>query len=136
MQTDTTNVLIVDDDLIIQLLHKRLLQKDGLHPNPLVCNNGVAALDTIDEHCSQPNTCVLLLDINMPVMNGWELLDELNLRNIPLGRIYVIMVTSSVDPLDRLKATEYQHIIGFLEKPLTTQSIHTIRNIPQIKLLL
>jgi CheY-like chemotaxis protein len=129
---------IIDDDDLYKLLLKKSVKNLGNNVEILTYSNGEEAFIELSKLKNSPDLLpdLILLDINMPVMNGWELLDELNLRNIPLGRIYVIMVTSSVDPLDRLKATEYQHIIGFLEKPLTTQSIHTIRNIPQIKLLL
>ncbi len=118
------------------MLHKRLVQKEGLHPSPQSCDNGESALKLMGNTCTVDSKCILLLDINMPVMNGWELLDKLHEHDDTSRKIVVVMVTSSVDPVDRIKAQKYQNVVGFVEKPLSPLIIKKIKEIPQVAELL
>lgn len=132
LEASNIQVLIVDDDLIIQLLHKRLVQKEGLHVSPEACDNGESALKLMDSKCTEDAICVVLLDINMPVMNGWEFLEKIHQNEEFSRKIIVVMVTSSVDPVDKIKAQNYQNVVGFVEKPLNPSSIKQIKEIPQV----
>src|SRR5664279_5216024 len=101
-------VLIVDDDNIIVMVHRKMILKSNFHANPLSFHNGKEALDYIlDNHESNKTYCILL-DINMPLMNGWEFLDAINLHKIK-GRILVFMATSSVNNFDKEQAKKYQN---------------------------
>lgn len=109
-------VLIVDDDPMMLFLHRNLISKSGICQNPLTFLNGEEALEYLME---QPlgNSCyTILLDINMPVMNGWQLLEEL--REQPIAEVIdVAIVTSSIDKRDREKASEYSLVTSYLTKP-------------------
>jgi CheY-like chemotaxis protein len=67
------------------------------------------------------------LDINMPVMDGWEFLDEFNLLpKDALKECSVIMHTSSIDPRDIERAKTYSVVIDYITKPLTIQAMSKI----------
>lgn len=111
-------VLVVDDDEIILILHKTRVKKMGLHPNPISKTNGLEALNYILSNNFSDTHFLVLLDINMPLMNGWEFLNELE-KNTMLCRISVAIVTSSIDDADKEMADQYPRVIDFIEKPLS-----------------
>jgi CheY-like chemotaxis protein len=82
----------------------------------LFFENPFLALEWMEENQAD----LLLLDVNMPEMSGWEFLDELANKGI---RINVKMLTSSMDPDDIQKSNEYHQISGFLVKPLQADVI-------------
>lgn len=66
---------------------------------------------------------MIFLDINMPVMNGWEFLDAY-LEKFQERKDKIVILSSSIDFQDRQKSMEYEVVLGFLEKPLTMDKIH------------
>jgi len=124
-------VLVVDDDDVIVLLHNILVEENGLCADPLGFENGKDALDYLNEQSDDDLTHLILLDINMPVMNGWQLLEEI--QELPYAdRVFVIMVTSSVDIEDIEKSKRFPQVVDYLEKPLEDKSFRRIRRIPQL----
>lgn len=123
------NLIIVDDDEIILMLLKRIVQKSGFHDDPHFFNSAEKALSCISE-MEETNPILVFLDINMPVMDGWELLDILHLGNIKT-EISVIMVTSSIDLSDKVKAFTYPKVIDFVAKPFDIEVLQKIElNLP------
>lgn len=112
-------VLIIDDDPGVLFLHELMVVESGLDDEPRLFSMAMDALDFIrSKACS--NQCYLLfLDINMPKMNGWDLLEQL--IHIPAAeKIKVVMVTSSLSFSDREKARFYDKlVIDFWEKPIS-----------------
>lgn len=107
--------LIVDDDELCLFMHKTILEMERFHDAPVVLNSGEKALNFINQSAGI-NPIILFLDINMPVMNGWDLLDTIEKEGID-KEVYVVIVTSSVDVKDREKAFSYRRVIDFVEKP-------------------
>lgn len=116
-------ILLVDDDSMICMVHRLLLQSAGVDAKPVSRGNGLQALRHLDKESRSPNKRFLIfLDINMPVMDGWKFLDELQQREYK-DRVDIVMVTSSVNMMDRKKAESYPQIIDYVEKPLEFESI-------------
>ena len=109
-------VIIVDDDPMMLFLHKNLISKSGICLEPQTFLNGEEALEYLMGQPLGNSYYTILLDINMPVMNGWQLLEEL--KDQPIAEVIdVAIVSSSVDKRDREKAFEYAMVATYLTKP-------------------
>ena len=108
-------VLIVDDDPMMLFLHKNLIVKSGICLEPLSFLNGEEVLHFL--MAEPPGSCyAMLLDINMPVMNGWQLLEAL--KELPIAELVdVAIISSSIYRKDREKAMEYDLVSCYLTKP-------------------
>ncbi|MCK0146150.1 response regulator [Arenibacter sp. F26102] len=115
---------IIDDDPIFVFGSKVLLKNNGFASNIIVFQNGKEALDMIvtmlesDEGLPE----VIFLDLNMPIMDGWEFLDEFSkLSNVQNIKVYIL--SSSIDSRDIEKAKQYGIVNDFIAKPLTDSKI-------------
>lgn len=115
-----TDIVIIDDDAVVLFLHKILVQKSPL-PSPLHCfDNGTEAYSFLSKRKSK-NPILVLLDINMPEMSGWDFLDRINNEGYDQN-VWVVMVTSSINSSDRKRADKYPQVIDYLEKPLSREA--------------
>lgn len=112
-------VLIVDDDRVILFLHQIIIKDSGFSNAPVTFENGKDALTYLKEQLPDQKI-IIFLDLNMPVMDGWELLDALNQPEY-LNYISVVLVTSSIDPKDRDKAKKYPMVKQYIEKPMSIE---------------
>ena len=121
-------LLNIDDDELILFIHETLIQQTEFSDNYVYFTGAKDGLAYLDK-CNDPDTrYLILLDINMPEMNGWELLDILELRPYA-SQIRVILVSSSENESDRLKAKKYKLVYSFLSKPLKTEHFDIIKEI-------
>lgn len=117
------SIYIVDDDPITVFGIRKMLRPVTNCDDIQGFENGQTAMDDLKnrlEHGVQiPD--VIFLDINMPIMDGWNFLDEFVTLDIP-KKIIINMITSSIDPSDYQKWTEFkdkcQHHLNFKNKPL------------------
>lgn len=118
-------IWIVDDDQVITYITQRLLH----NADPSLKVSGYLSAKMALEKLRLDNDCpdILLLDINMPGISGWEFLDELN----KLGRfVNVYMYSSSIDPEDVKRARAYPMVREFLSKPLDMKTINHLLDMP------
>jgi PAS domain S-box-containing protein len=115
-------IWFIDDDVINNLLNERLLKK---HFPAIVCKTFSDAEKAFDELNSNSEKLpdAIFLDINMPVMNGWDFLDNMHSKNLSL---IVYMLTSSIDPKDQEKAMAYSAVKDFISKPLKEERLRNI----------
>jgi CheY-like chemotaxis protein len=117
-------VVIVDDDPMISLMHRTVIKKGELSSDIKNFTNGKEALDFLVSQ-QEGYSYLLLLDLNMPVMNGWEFLDELN--KLDLGKnVLVAIVSSTVDKSSVVRATDYPQVVDFLSKPFTKNNLNDL----------
>lgn len=121
---------IIDDDPIFVYGTKRIMKEVQFSNAVDVYHNGQDALEKLNETLLLKEAIpdIILLDLNMPIMNGWEFLDQfmalLKTRAMEQTQIYV--VSSSVDPRDLEKVREYQVVKGYISKPITPNDLETI----------
>lgn len=126
----TISVLLVDDDEINNFISIKLIKKAILSTDITACLNGKFAIDqlvAIQQKNPHDLPDYILLDINMPIMNGWEFLDEYKRLNIdPLKKTKIYIISSSVFSNDISKAKSYPLVQDFISKPLNVERIKEI----------
>jgi CheY-like chemotaxis protein len=127
------SIVIVDDDSMILMLHEHVLRKANLlnGKSALSAFDGQEALQVLEQNAHPDTTFLVLLDLNMPVMDGWEFLDALEESNIS-SDVFVSIVTSSLDYTDKHKAEEYRKILSYIEKPLSLKSLEELKSMTQL----
>lgn len=127
INTKTVSVLLVDDDEINNFISIKLIKKALTNTDIMACLNGRYAIDQLVEiQRKDPSQLpdYILLDINMPIMNGWEFLDEYKRINLdPLGKSKIFIISSSVFSNDINKARSYPLVKDFISKPLNVDKI-------------
>ena len=123
--TPTKPFVLIDDDEIFNFLHQAVIRQVAADASIQVFQSSKAALEAI--HAAPFNDCIFLIDIRMPEINGFELLDAF--QKLPphhFSNSQVYFVTSSLDDRDREKGLSYPLITGYLEKPISISKIKEI----------
>lgn len=119
------NILLVDDDKIFNFLNEKTIQSLGLANEISFASNGQQALELLELYktgeMNMPD--IIFLDLDMPIMNGYEFLEEFAKIDIPnKAAITIVILTSSADPRD-LERTKEMGIKYYYNKPLTREEI-------------
>lgn len=118
-----SSIFIVDDDPITVFGIKKVLKPVAICDDIQIFQNGKEAFDALKERTEKAQCIpdVIFLDINMPIMDGWDFLEELMGLEIK-EHIIINMITSSIDPLDYQKWNEFKdkcpHTLNFKNKPI------------------
>ncbi|WNM20306.1 response regulator [Flavobacterium capsici] len=124
-------VLCVDDDLITLMLCKKVIERVNYTKEIETAKNGEEAINYFKEiknnNTNPPE--LVLLDLNMPIMNGWELLDSyLDLEfNLLYPETKFIVLSSTIDPSDVEKSKSYPMVIDFISKPITKEILNQLK---------
>lgn len=129
MKTKLNCILLVDDDDATNYIHKRAIMALDCTQEIITKSNGQEALDflksTVNGKYPQPE--LIFLDINMPLMDGWEFLENYGqLDASQKSEIVIVMLTTSLNPDDHNKAMQISSISDFKPKPLTTKMLQDI----------
>lgn len=130
-------LLLVEDDPITQMLERIILSNAGFCNETVSLDNGNAAVECLEAIVIQGNLDLpelIFLDLNMPIMDGWDFLklfEEKYALLFPNTR--VIILSSTVNPLDWEKSKEHQVVIGFEKKPLSVESLERLKQSEALK---
>ena len=121
-------ILLIDDDPIANFLTERLLTKLDASDKIMTAQNGIQALEIIEQECLEGHSCpdLILLDINMPVMSGIEFLRLFNKSNFKESdKTDIVVLSTSTHHKDREEISSFgvHHI---LQKPLTESKLQDI----------
>lgn len=118
--------ILIDDDPIINLVHKKVIIKNDLEAEVTDFISGKKALDYLKNN-NDTEKNIILLDINMPEMNGFEFLDALlKHKNINCDQFVIFILTSSLNIKDKERANKYPILKGYLEKPLNIANLQKL----------
>ena len=129
-------ILCVDDDPITLMLCKMVIAKSSFASEIITAQNGEEALNYFDdlklnnlgaEIKKYPS--LVFLDLNMPVMDGWEFLDHFSKEEYTSAfkKTKVIVLSSTIDPNDIEKSKTYPMVLDFLSKPITKEIVENLK---------
>jgi len=127
MSTDSLNtfydeIILIDDDRVHNMITKKVLKKfvDIAAVKIIPFENPNEGLNyLLNQNPRHPLKMLVFLDINMPVLTGWDILDRLIVLDEKVKEnMQLYMLTSSIDPADEARAASYPLVKGFLSKPL------------------
>lgn len=121
--------LLIDDEEVFNFIHTQVIQL--IEPNAQIkeIRSSTSALEFIRTSNGQSEEFpdVIFVDINMPEMNGFELLEELQkLSSTFVTKPHIYMVTSSLFESDRKRAETYSILSGFMEKPISATEVQKV----------
>lgn len=123
------NILIIDDDDVFIFLSKKLFSRYADGCNVFTCCNGKEGIDFIHNNIrtKTPLPETIFLDINMPVFNGWDFLEEfILLPQEQISKSNIFILTSSIREDDKDKSQNYFIVKEFISKPLTPEIVRKI----------
>lgn len=135
MEKKLNCVLLIDDDFATNFINKKIVQKSNIAEHIQVALNGKEAIDYLcskGEFESQqeinPQPDLIFLDINMPVMDGWEFIKKYKnlISEERKKKISIIMLTSSFNPADKAKADTIKEIADYRQKTLSGTMLEEI----------
>lgn len=120
------SIFIVDDDLVYHFIMKKLFAKTDLNVTTSYFFNGLQAIEEIKNNKIIPD--LILLDINMPICDGWQFLEEFRTIKESLTKnVMVYLVSSSSDIADTNKCEEFKNEVQkYLNKPMTYDNFKSI----------
>jgi CheY-like chemotaxis protein len=121
------SILLIDDDKNDNFYHEREILKAKPDLTVITKTSGMEALDYLNGPAAKPE--LVFLDINMPIWDGWAFLLEFSRLDKKLQEAIMIMVlTSSRNPTDELRAKAWGFVSGFIIKPLSKEIMLDILN--------
>ncbi len=129
-------ILCVDDDPITLMLCKMVISRSAFANQIVTTQNGEEALHYFDDlKMNNLSTTIseypklIFLDLNMPVMGGWEFLDHFSREDyrVSFAECKVIVLSSTIDPDDIMKAKTYPMVLDFLSKPISKEMLEELK---------
>ena len=123
------SVLLIDDDMSVNFINQRILQLSNMVENIVVHQSATEGLDYLSELIDEDDVIpdVIFLDLNMPVMDGWQFLEcYIDLPSIIVDKTKIFILSTSRNPDDRTKASSISVVADYITKPLSVAKIETI----------
>ncbi len=120
-------IVLIDDDATTNYLNKLIIEKSELVDEVLTFNSAQEALNFFDAAEDPEDEMLVLLDINMPIMNGWQFLDKYeSIKKSTSNKI--VILTSSINPVDKRLAEGKKDILDYKSKPLSVDMLNDLVN--------
>lgn len=120
-------IYIIDDDALVRFIVEKMMSKVDDTLTFIHCENGKVGLEKLFEHQGDFSECIVILDLNMPVLDGWGVLNEI--QSTPLTdyqSVALYILSSSTDKADVEKAKQYSIVKKYYDKPLSNVDITEI----------
>ena len=118
---------LIDDDPIFRFVFNHIMQSSDTEREFVAYENGQLAFDDLVQRIrTQEAPDVILLDINMPVLNGWGFLENLKQLDHDTSQIKVYLISSSVAQIDQDRSKHYPALNGYINKPINAEQINAL----------
>ena len=124
MNQKVKRAILIDDDQATNVYHKIIVEKTDVFEEYHIFDCALTALEFLKQLEKGPE--LILLDINMPKMNGWEFLEAYEQLDQTSELPKVIILTTSLGTFDKNKAESNEMVSGFRQKPLTSEMLREI----------
>jgi CheY-like chemotaxis protein len=120
---------VVEDDRITAIITEVIVKKELHYQSVQTFGNGQLAFDHLKAVVQTGDNIpdLILLDLNMPQMDGWEFLDAFDTLPLAQEDVRVFILTSSIQPEDVEKATHYKAVRGYFSKPLGKENVQRMQ---------
>ncbi len=125
----TRKIWVIDDDVIYKTIMKKIILQSEIFNSTITFSNGKEAIDTLKAAIKNKEVLpdIILLDIEMPVMDGWSFMDEMkNIKPTLPTEIMIYISSSSIAIEDKLKAKNNPDILGYMSKPISLNDLKLI----------
>ena len=122
-------ICIIDDDDVYQFTITKAIKKNSIVKKILVFSDGKEGIDFLIDNIANVEDIpdIIFLDINMPIMDGWQFLEEYVKLKPRVGKkVTIYMISSSVDPVDVTRAKAMSEISDYLIKPIKSEQVSEI----------
>ena len=122
-------ICIIDDDDVYQYTITKAIQKNSIVKKILVFSDGKEGIDFLIDNIANVEDIpdIIFLDINMPIMDGWQFLEQYVKLKPRVGKkVTIYMISSSVDPVDVERAKAISEISDYLIKPIKSEQVKEI----------
>jgi len=117
--------LLIDDNYIDNFVTRKILESGNFAEDIIVKQSPHDAINALRDGSIQPD--VIFLDIRMPLMSGFEFLEEFEkIEMVNKSSVKIFMLSSSLDPTDMRKSTDSKYIAQFVHKPLTQETLEEL----------
>lgn len=132
------NVLLIDDNDTDNFIHRTVLELNSFSEQIVIKNSGRSALEYLSDNQTQTEHLpeIIFLDLNMPVVNGFAFLHEF--ENFPIAlknKCKIIVLSSSENAKDKERVSNVPHVMHYVTKPLSEDSLEEIRSLLQLNKL-
>ena len=118
--------LMIDDNPIEHLLMQAMFDKFLIFPDTIHNEDALASMDFFRQNCNVEDELpdVVFLDLNMPGFSGWDFLKKFRKVNAQIKKpVDIYILTTSINPTDKLRAECYSFVKGFISKPITPDAL-------------
>ncbi len=117
--------LLIDDNYIDNFVTRKILEGGNFAEKIIVVRSATEAIVELRSGSVKPD--VIFLDVRMPMMGGFEFLEEYDkIANLDKDGVKIFMLSSSLDPLDLRKSVDNKYITQFIHKPLTQKALEEL----------
>ncbi|GAB3923168.1 response regulator [Mucilaginibacter myungsuensis] len=116
--------LLIDDNYIDNFVTRRILESGNFAEEIIVRQSPAEAIESLRDGSVKPD--VIFLDIRMPMMSGFEFLQEYDKLDEDVKRAKLFMLSSSLDPTDLKRSSENKYVTQFIHKPLTHKMLEEL----------
>ncbi len=125
--------MLIDDESIDNFVNEKIIKAYAFAKNVLIHTSAKSGLEFLNNLAvmGYPASLIpdfIFLDLNMPMIDGFQFLDLLQESELPKKNVKVIVLTASLNPTDQQKATKYKQVVGFFQKPLSEETLLKLNN--------